>query len=123
MPAGHLQHTACEGLWGCVLRNILCCVHPLQSSKPHASVMHTDRNRVIASYKELVELRGGIGLQMQPIDRATFSTNSEVALALAEELDVRLMPSEEGIQVAGMAVEPGALSNMRRTLRSRQYAT
>lgn len=85
--------------------------------------MHTDRNRVIASYKELVELRGGIGLQMQPIDRATFSTNSEVALALAEELDVRLMPSEEGIQVAGMAVEPGALSNMRRTLRSRQYAT
>ena len=61
-----------------------------------------------AAYKELVDLSINIGLQVQPAKCAAYSTDSDAAREVAEQLGVRFVPSEEGILVAGMPVGSGA---------------
>ena len=58
----------------------------------------------IAACKELVEPSSSTGPQVRPTKCAAHSTNSEAALADAEELGVRFVPSEDGTMVAGMPV-------------------
>ena len=66
--------------------------------------------QVSAAYKELVDLSINIGLQVQPAKCATYSTDSDAARKVAEQLGVRFVPSEEGILVAGMPVGSDAFA-------------
>ena len=66
--------------------------------------------QVIAAYKELVEVSSGIRLQVHPAKCAAYSTSSEAALAIVEELGVRFVPSQGGIMVAGMPVGSDAFA-------------
>ena len=60
--------------------------------------------QVTSAHKGLVELSSNIGLQVQPAKRAAYSTDSEAALAVAERLGIKFVPSEEGIMLPGMPV-------------------
>ena len=83
---------------------------------------------MIASYKDLVELSSGISLQVQPTICTAYSTTSEAVLAVAEELGMKFVPSEEGILVAGMPVGSDAFPKRHaddfadKTKKTRQYA-
>ena len=94
-------------LYYCTLQDVLETLQELFTELrifAYADVYLQGRGeQVTASYQELVELSSGIGLQVQPIKCAAYSTNSEAALAFAEGLCVRFVPSEECI-LAGMPV-------------------
>ena len=66
--------------------------------------------QVPAAYNELVELSSNIGLQVQPAKSAAYSTNSDAARVVTEQLGFRFLPSEEGILVAGMPVGSDAFA-------------
>ena len=66
--------------------------------------------QVNAAYKELVEHSSNVGLQVQPAKCTAYSTDSEAARAVAEQLGFRFVPSEEGILVTGMPVGSDAFA-------------
>ena len=59
-----------------------------------------------AAYKELVEISSIIEVQVQPAKCAVYSTDSDAARTVAGQLGVRFVPSEEGVLVAGMPMDP-----------------
>ena len=65
--------------------------------------------QVTAAYNELVELSSNIGLQVQPAKCAAYSTDSDAARVVVEQLGVRFVPSEEGM-VAAMPVGSDAFA-------------